>query len=144
VVRVGAARVPAHQPHAGAAGEGHADVEAVDDRDVIEVLVATDRELGQCHGRLPEQGAGERATIVARLAAPAVVVEGAARAAPHAARAGAGGDVDGPRPALVQLRAPAHGRRRRPHREPAVVLDGEGRRAGAGCEGGDQEQEDRG
>ena len=99
VVCVRAARVPAHQPDAGAAGEGHADVEAVDDRDVVEVLAAADRELGQRQWRLAGEGAGERAAAVARLAAPAVAVEGAARAAPDAAGAGAGRHVDRPRPA---------------------------------------------
>jgi len=145
VVRIGAARVPAHQPHAGAAGEGHADVEAVDDRDVIGVLAATDRELGQRHGRLPGQGAGERAAAVARLAAPAVAVEGAARAAPHAAGAGAGGDEQAPRLPRVQPPAPAHWGGCWPHREAAVVPDGEGGGARAGHRGGGKDQqEDRG
>ena len=39
VVGVGAARVPALQRDAGAAREAHADVEAVDHRDVIRVHV---------------------------------------------------------------------------------------------------------
>ena len=91
VVRVRAPRVPAHQPDAGAAREGHADVEAVDDRDVVEVLAAADGELGQRQRRLAGQRAGERAAAVARLAAPAVAAEGAARASPDAAGAGARG-----------------------------------------------------
>jgi hypothetical protein len=146
VVRVGASRVRAHQPHAGAAGEGHGEVVAIDDRDVVEVLAAADGELGQRQRRLPRQRAGQRAAAVARLAAPAVAVEGAAGAAPHAAGAGAGRHVDGPRPARVQLRAPAHRGGRGPHGEPAVVGDGEGGGVGAHASqgGGQEQQEDRG
>jgi len=142
VVRVGAAGVPAHQAHAGAAGEGHADVEAVDHRDVVRVHGAADGELGQRHRRLPGEGAGEGAAAVAGRAPPPPAAEGAPRAAPHPAGLGAGGHGDGPGPTRVELRAPAHGGRRRPHREAAPVGDGEGGRATAGHEGGEEEEDD--
>ena len=77
-VGVGAAGAATVEGHAGAAGESHGEVVAVDHRDVVEVLAAAERELGQRHGRLPGEREGERASAVARLAAPAVAIEGAA------------------------------------------------------------------
>jgi len=74
-VGVGAAGAATVEGHAGAAGESHGEVVAVDNRDVVEVLAAADGELGQRHGRLPGQRARERAAAVARLAAPAAAVE---------------------------------------------------------------------
>ena len=94
-------------------------------------------------GGLPGEGAGERAGAVAGRAPPAVAVEGATRATPHPAGAGAGRHAEGPRPARVELRAAADGGGRWPHREAAVVSHGEGGRVGAGCKGGDEKEEDR-
>ena len=147
-VCVGAARATAMQVHAGAAREVHGQVVAVDHRDVV-VVVGTvgvaDGELGQRQGRLPRQGAGEGPATVARLAVPtAAAVEGAAGAAPDPAGLGARGHVDGPRLPRVQLRATAHRGRRWPHCVGAVVLDGEGGRAGATDHGNEEEKDRRG
>ena len=139
-VGVGAAGAATVEGHAGAAGESHGEVVAVDHRDVVEVLAAADGELGQRHGRLPGQRARERAAAVARLAAPAAAVEGASRAAPHPAGLGPRRHVHGPRLPRVQLRAAAHGRGRRPHRRAAVVGDRECGRSCAGRKGSEQEQ----
>nr|TKW29775.1 hypothetical protein SEVIR_3G417800v2 [Setaria viridis] len=134
-VGLGAPGARAHDAVAGAAGEGHGEVVAVDHRDVVEVLGAAEGELGQRHGRLPGEGAGERAAAVAGRAPPAVAVEGAPRAAPDPAGAGAGGHAEGPRLARVELPAAADGGGRWPHRGAAVVGDGEG---------GEEKEEDRG
>ncbi|CAL4897492.1 unnamed protein product [Urochloa decumbens] len=146
-VCVGATGAPAHQANAGAAGEGHANVIAIDHGDVVEVLVAAAAygELGQRHRRLPGERAGECAGAVAGRAPPAVAVEGAPRAAPHPAGARAGRHAEGPCSAGVELRAPADWGGRRPHGESAVVSYREGGRVGTGCSKGSEEQEeDRG
>jgi hypothetical protein len=146
-VGVGAARGAAVQVLAVAAGEVHGQVVPVDHGDVVVVVgpAAADGELGQRQGRLPGQGARERAAAVARRAAAAAgAVEGAAGAAPDPAGLGASGHLEGPRLARVELPAAAHGGGRRPHCVAAVVFDGEGCRAGAGGEGREEEQEDRG
>ena len=147
LVRVRAAPLPARQRHAGAAGEAHGDVVPVDHRQVVEVPVAAgrpQRELRQRQRRLPGQPARQRAAAVAGGApAAAGAVEAAPGPAPHPAGAGPGGHVDGPRLPRAQLRAAAHRRRRRPHRERAPVGDGEGRRVGAaGGEGRHQDHDD--
>jgi hypothetical protein len=146
-VGVGAAGPAAVEGHAGAAREEHGQVVAVDHRDVVEVLAAAaaDGELGQRHGRLPRERAGECAAAVARLAAPAAAVEGAPRAPPHPAGLGPRRHVHGPRLPGVKLRAAAHRGGRRPHRRAAVVGDGEcGRPRTGGHQGRDEEQEGRG
>ena len=143
-VSIGAAAVPAGDRHAGAAGEAHGQVVAVDHRQVVEVLAAADGELRQRQRRLPGERARQRAAAVAGgAAATAGAVEAAARAAPHPAGACPGGHVDGPRITRAQLPAAAHRRRRRPHRERAPVGDGEGRRVGAaGGEGRHQDDDE--
>jgi hypothetical protein len=126
-VGVGAAGPAAVEGHAGAAREEHGQVVAVDHRDVVEVLAAAaaDGELGQRHGRLPRERAGECAAAVACLAAPPAAVEGAPRAPPHPAGLGPRRHVHGSRLPGVKLRAAAHRGGRRPHRRAAVVGDGE-------------------
>jgi len=147
-VRVRAARATAVQIHAGAAGEVHGQVVAVDHRDVIVIVGAVgvaDGELGQRQWRLPGQGAGEGTAAVAGGAVPtAAAVEGAAGAAPDPSGLGAGGHVDGPRLPRVQLRAAADRGCRWPHRVGAVVLDGEGGCTGATDHGGEEEEDPRG
>lgn len=96
-VRVGAGGARAHQTSTGAAGEGHRQVVAVNHGDVVEILGATDAELGQRRGWLPGDGAVEGASAVAGVTvATASTVEGTAGAAPEPA-GGAGGHIDGPR-----------------------------------------------
>ena len=145
LVRVGAARVRAHQPNAGAAGEGHWLVVAINNRDVVVILrvaSATDGVLGQRCRRLSGERAGESTSAVAAVAVAASTVEGTAGAAPEPA-AGAGRHVDGPCLAWVQLRAPADRDACRPHCVTTIVLYGEGGCACTGSEGG-EEEEDRG
>lgn len=142
-VGVAAAGAPALQADARAAGEVHGQVVAVDYRDVVVVVAvaADDGELGQRRGRLPGEGAGVGTPAVAAVAVAPPAIEGAAGAAPDPA-AGAGRRVECPRPPRVELRAAAHRDGRRPHREPAVVPDGEGCGAGACGEGSDDEEEE--
>uniref|UniRef100_J3NF73 Uncharacterized protein n=1 Tax=Oryza brachyantha TaxID=4533 RepID=J3NF73_ORYBR len=56
VVRVQAVPDPAGERLAGAAGEAHGDVEPVDHRQVVVVLVAAERELRQRQRRPPGEG----------------------------------------------------------------------------------------
>ena len=92
---------------------------------------------------LPRDGAVEGASTVTGVTVPtASAVEGTAGAAPEPA-AGAGGHVDGPCLAWVQLRAPADRDACRPHCVTTIVLYGEGGCACTGSEGG-EEEEDRG
>jgi len=97
--RAGGAR--AHQTNAGAAGEGHGQVVALNHRHVVEVLVAAgaaaaEAELGQRRGWLAGDGAVEGTSAVAGAAVAVSADEGAVSAAPEPA-GGAGGHVDGPR-----------------------------------------------
>jgi len=93
-LRAGGAR--AHQASAGAAGEGHGQVVAVNHGDVVEILGTADAELGQRRGWLPGHGAVEGAGAVAGVAVAASSHEGTAGAAPEPA-GGAGENIDGPR-----------------------------------------------
>lgn len=139
-----AAGIPALERVAGAAREVHGKVEAVDHRDVVEVLAAADAELGQRRWWPPGEGAGQLAAAVAGLAAPATAVEGAPGAGPYPAGLGARRHVDARRLPRAQREAPTHRDARRPNCEAAVVLDVEGGRAGTGGENGEEEEEHRG
>ena len=98
-VRLRAGEARARQTSAGAAGEGHGQVVAVNHRHVVEVSgagAATDAELSQRRGWLPGDGAVEGASAVAGVAVAASSHEGTAGAAPEPA-GGAGENIDGPR-----------------------------------------------
>jgi hypothetical protein len=140
-VGVGALVSLAHQFGPVAAGEGHRQVEAVDDGDVVKVLAVADGELGQRQRRLPGQPARQRAAAVARLAPAGVAVEAAARAAPHPAGGRVRRDVEGPSLAGVQLPTAADRGGSRPHRIGAVVSDVERRCARACREHGHDDEE---
>jgi len=142
-VRLRASRAPAHQSNAGAAGEGHGEVVAVNHGDVVVILGAADAELGQRRRWLPGDGAVEGAGAVAGVAVAASAAEGTARASPEPA-GGACRHIDSPCLSWVQLRASADRDGGGPHRVVAVVFDGEGGGAGTGGEGCEEEEENQG
>ena len=138
-----AAGIPAPERVAVAAGEVHGEVVAVDHRDVVEVLGAADGVLSQRRRWPPGDAAGQPATAVAGLAAPATAVEVAPGAGPYPA-GGACRHVDAGPLASAERETPTHRDACRPYREAAVVVDVEGGRTGTGGENREEEEEHRG
>ena len=160
VVAVGAARFPATDNGvgvaAGAAGEVHGSIEAVDDGDGVSVRHAVvvggpEDELSQRRRRLPGEVTAQGAAAVPRAAGAeaGVGVEGAAGAGPDPSGGAARGrrHPEGPRLAGREHRAAAAAAGRDcggVHRVEAPVVDVEGGLTGtAGGEGHEQDDDDQ-
>lgn len=122
-------RATAHQASdASAAGDGHADVEAADHGDVVDVPV---------HGAAPTNGELGQSRLVGEGANAAIL-------APYAKVRGASRHAESPRLAWVELRR-AHadmGDHWTHLLEVAVVGDGEGGSVGAAREGSSEQQQE--
>lgn len=110
--------------------DGNGEVVAIDEADVIEVLVVAEGNLGKRGGRGSTEAVAEKvsAAVSGGAAAAAGGVEGAAVAAPHAARP-AGGKLEGVglvrqqlESALGQNRFPTARLDSRPDRVGALVV----------------------